>query len=155
MSKRLFLMAVLLAVLPAAAQTSEVIRGGNCMNDGRTTFGDYETFHTRETRTLPRNSFQRLSVTGAHNGGVSIEGWQGNDVELTICRFVGSDDAAKAAQRLNSINVRSTGGEIGADMPGDDNMSVHFYLKVPANLSITTSAHNGPLSLRDVQGTVS
>jgi len=154
MTRKLFLVGLLLSVLPAVAQVSEVVRGGRCNNDGSTTFSDYESFHTTETRTLPRSSFHQLNVHGAHNGGVTIQGWQGTDVELTICRFVGAENVADATRRLNSINVRSTGGEISADMPNDDNMTVHLYVKVPANISVMTDAHNGPISLRDVQGTI-
>lgn len=147
----LFVATLVLAVLPAAAQT-QVIRGGQC-EDTNNTFGDSDTWHAVETRTIPRGSFSTLAITAARNGGVQVEGWDGADVSVTVCKFAGADDEASARRKLDAIRVNISGGQISADVP-ESQASVHFYVRVPANITLSLEAHNGPLGLKNVTGTV-
>ncbi len=141
-----------LVVLPAAAQ--DVIRDSHC-GDTNTTFGNrYATWHTEEVKTIVRGTFSKLDIRAAQNGGVKVVGWDSADVEVHACKFVEAYDEGEARQRVNRISINISGGSISADMPSDSGYSVHFLVRVPANITLTAESHNGPLGIDGVTGTI-
>jgi DUF4097 and DUF4098 domain-containing protein YvlB len=53
--------------------------------------------------------------------------------------------------------MRVDGAQVSASGPSDENHKwvIHFLVNVPKGIKLALDAHNGPLDLRDVEGTVS
>jgi beta-lactamase regulating signal transducer with metallopeptidase domain len=96
----------------------------------------------------------RLDITGAENGGVTLRRGTGNTFGITVCKAAGaiSDEAAK--QMLTQIDVQERGGKVSASGPEDSDWSVDLIVTVPDNRSISVVGHNGPISVGDVNGTI-
>src|SRR5437868_3426622 len=111
------LFAGLISSLPAATQAIE--RGGHCadFDNGNTTmFGDdLPTYHSVETRTIARGA--KLTIHAAKNGGVSVQGYDGNDIEVTACKLVGAENESEAAARRSQIRINVKGGHVSAEVP--------------------------------------
>lgn len=94
-----------------------------------------------------------VNVDAGQNGGISVKGEDRSDVLVRACvqAWGATDDAARAAVAAIRIN---TSGEIKAEVPsGEKNWSVSFELRVPRSSSTSLKAHNGGISISNVEGT--
>jgi DUF4097 and DUF4098 domain-containing protein YvlB len=150
----LFRAALLLAVpWAASAQTFQTVTDDDWCHEGRSRSNAY--CEVREA-TLPADR-ETIVVDGGRNGGVSIEGWDRNEIrvraKLSVHRLEGADGAELASR----IEIE-TDGEIRADGPSsrhdEPSWSVSFELMVPrkSNLSLTTS--NGGITIVEVTGEI-
>ena len=91
-----------------------------------------------------------VGVDAGKNGGVSIKGEERTDVLVRACvqAWSTSDEAARAA--VNSIRI-NTSGTIKADS-SDENWSVSYQILVPRATNLNLKAHNGGVSISDVDG---
>jgi hypothetical protein len=86
----------------------------------------------------------KVSVT---NAPVSVEGGAAS-YSITVCK------AAELASDLEAIRVTLEDGELKATGPDHRRWMVMYHLHVPRGADLDLSAKNGPLSIRDVEGTV-
>lgn len=86
----------------------------------------------------------KLSVT---NAPVSVEGG-GSGYTITVCK------AAELASDLDAIRVTLEGNELKATGPDNRRWTVQYHLRVPRGADLDLAAKNGPLSIRDVDGTI-
>ncbi len=96
-----------------------------------------------------------LRVDGGQNGGVEIQGESRRDVviEARIQAQASSGDEARAM--LTQIRIDTSGGVIRADGPsnsGRRNWSVSFVISTPSRIDLDLRAHNGGVSVNNVQG---
>ncbi|MEQ1604250.1 MAG: DUF4097 family beta strand repeat-containing protein [Pyrinomonadaceae bacterium] len=94
-----------------------------------------------------------VNVDAGQNGGISVKGEDRGDVLVRACvqAWGTSEDAAKSAASSIRIN---TSGEIRAEGPsGDKNWSVSFEIRVPRSTNTSLKAHNGGISVSNVDGT--
>jgi hypothetical protein len=117
----------------------------NWSTDGRSSFLDL-----RESKIAATGS---VAVDSGQNGGISVRGEDRSDVLVRACvrTWGDSDEAAKAL----ASNIRiSTSGEIKAEnSTSDKNWSVSYQLLVPRATNLNLSAHNGGISISNVDGT--
>jgi hypothetical protein len=85
---------------------------------------------------------------------VRVEGWDRKEISVMACKAVPADDEAAARQRLSSIRMKIDGGNVTAEGPSEGEWSVHFLVRVPANINLELNTYNGPIDLRDVSGTI-
>jgi hypothetical protein len=141
----LALLLVALALPAAAVENSPV----DCQERFHTEYGyGAQTYYAQETRTIAKNSVSVLSLRPSHNGGVSVEGWDQPDIEVTACK------SADEQSRLGQIRMVVNGGDVTSEGPNGSGWNVHFLVRVPNGIHLTAEAHNGPLSFRHVNGTV-
>lgn len=114
-------------------------------DDLRITFnGDRGRFTTED---IAVGNPRTLKVRTSRNGGVIViggaSGWS-----VQACR------AAALASDLNDIKVAYNGNELTSDGPDEGTWTVYFIVHAPRAASLDLEAHNGPISVIDVDGTV-
>lgn len=67
---------------------------------------------------------------------------------ITVCK------AAARAADLAAIRVTLNGNELKADGPDNRRWAVQYFIEVPDGADLDLEAENGPIALRDVDGTV-
>lgn len=117
---------------------------GDC-NSNRITFDGERAAIQREE--IPASGLRSLKVSSG-NGPVSIRG--GSAWSIVACK------AAEDESLLRQISVRLSGNELQYDGPDRDDRDwvVVYYITTPRGADLTVNASNGPVSLRDVDGTV-
>ncbi|MGE0439295.1 MAG: DUF4097 domain-containing protein [Gemmatimonadales bacterium] len=135
----------LLGAAPAAAQLS-------CRDTERSSRWG-ERFCTMETRTLRAGG--TIKVLASPNGGVTVIGWDRNEIELRakITASARSDDRAEEIGR--GVRIQTSGTEIEAEGPrtGDrEGWSVSYELRVPRRSDLWVRSNNGGISVEDVSG---
>jgi len=124
----------------------------DCNNDRG---GDRNRAHFCEMREQTVSSSGMISVDASQNGGISIKGWDRNDVMVRaqVRTNAPTDDQAKDLAR--QINVQSAGPQVRAYGPPHDNersWSVSYEVFVPSRYSVNLETVNGGVSISDVTG---
>lgn len=115
-------------------------------------WNDGERVSARDLRETTISSTGRIDVDGGRNGGVSVKGEDRSDVLVRACvqAWGTSQEAAKAAVAGIRVN---TAGTIKAESSGEDNnWSVSYDIRVPRNMDVSLTAHNGGISISSVSG---
>jgi hypothetical protein len=133
-------------VLAAGAQAGErfAIYGDDCTSRNFN-WDDHEVYVEKEIidggamRSLKASvEHAPVAVTGGNPGGYSIE----------ACK------AATSPADLDAIRVTLEGGELRSTGPESRRWTVTYRIRVPHNADIDLSTSHGPLSVKDVDGTV-
>jgi hypothetical protein len=124
----------------------------NCNRDGNHFGDDLQTYTAQEQFTVPMGS-GTLQVTAAHNGGVKLIGGDGNQYEVTVCKYAGADSQSEADQILKQITAEHSSNTIGVQGPDADHWTASLIIRVPKGANMSVSAHNGPVSAKAVSGT--
>ncbi|MEP7326179.1 MAG: hypothetical protein ABI836_09545 [Gemmatimonadota bacterium] len=101
----------------------------------------------------PRKS---LGINAGTNGGVEVQAWDEPGIEVHA-RIQAWDESMSDARALaDRIVIDSTGAVLRATGPStrDGSWSVSFLVLVPRRMDIEATAHNGPVSIHDVSGTM-
>jgi hypothetical protein len=100
-----------------------------------------------------------ISVDGRSNGGVSVRGWDKSEILIRaqVQTWAKTDDEARAL--AEQVQVEVNGNVIsssGPAMQGRDRRgwAVSFEVFVPHAYDLSLKAHNGGISVRDVQGRI-
>lgn len=140
------------AMLNSSMAWSDWRDNATCPDGSETNFGDdYRTYTAVEEHTL-QAGISSVYVHGVPNGGVSVRGWDRNEVQVTACKYVGAENDAAGQQQLSAIQVQINGGDVtamGPDRSEDQHWTVHFLVRAPRNVSFRLETRNGPLSIRD------
>ena len=146
----LTLTAILCLSCAALAQRQE--RGMTCDNNwsGR---GDGQR-HC-EIKELPLAASGIVKVDGRQNGGVSVKGWDRNDI-LVRARIEAQAPTESEAHALgNQVRIETAGANIYADGPQSRDKSwwsVSYEVFVPRRSDLDLKAHNGGISINGVGG---
>ena len=105
--------------------------------------------------TIPAMS--SLSADGGVNGGMTVKGWQKNEVlvRARVQTQAETDDRAKAIAR--QVIIHTGGGRILADGPSPghhENWSVSYEIFVPQKTDLNLRAHNGGIHISDIRGQI-
>jgi DUF4097 and DUF4098 domain-containing protein YvlB len=94
-----------------------------------------------------------LEVNATPNGGISVRGWERNEIQLRARVTANAETQQDADALAADVRVLTDGGRIRSEgrRNQDGGWSVSFELMVPArhNLELTTT--NGGISVKDVQ----
>jgi len=135
--------------------------GDDCATHFRINSDDRAVARGEEERTLDPATFKTLTLDPGHNCGVLLRGWDQKTVKVKVCKAGLGDNDTQAKNALGSIRMEYGTGSVRANAPGDmddnadHNTWVHFIVQVPANTSVDMTTYNGPLSVRDVTGSIS
>jgi len=113
--------------------------------------GEHEVAAAEETLAPVSN---QLRVTAPRNGGAWVSGGQGGAFEVRACKYGMGTDRADAESALASIRIDQTGGELTARGGDSERWLVHFIVRAPRGASTTVETTNGPISIRNVEGTL-
>ncbi|MBD0328232.1 MAG: hypothetical protein ICV68_17565, partial [Pyrinomonadaceae bacterium] len=98
-----------------------------------------------------------LNVDGRQNGGISVKGWERNEI---LVRYRIQTQAATQAEADNlaaQIRVATAGGQVRAEGPeqkGQAHWSVSYEIFVPHQSNLSLNTHNGGISINDVRGQI-
>jgi DUF4097 and DUF4098 domain-containing protein YvlB len=152
------LIAVLLAFLclastPHFAQRSEKEeRGLNCNQNWNS---DRASHCVIKEQTIPASG--AIDVDGKKNGGVSVKGWDRNEIFIRSQIQTWANTEAEAQAVATQIRIETAGGKIHAEGPameGRQGWAVSYEIFVPRNTNLSLKAHNGGIGIADVRGQV-
>jgi DUF4097 and DUF4098 domain-containing protein YvlB len=96
-----------------------------------------------------------ISVDAGKNGGVSVKGWDRNEVLVRAQVQAAASTKAAAEQLGKEVRIETAGLRIhaeGPDQNSDSHWSVSYDVFVPRRSDLSLQAHNGGISISDVTG---
>jgi DUF4097 and DUF4098 domain-containing protein YvlB len=96
-----------------------------------------------------------VSVDGRQNGGVSVKGWDRNEILARARIQTAAPTQAEADALAQQITIETAGAKIFANGPEnrrDSYWSVSYEVFVPRRTDLSLTAHNGGIAISDVQG---
>jgi DUF4097 and DUF4098 domain-containing protein YvlB len=96
-----------------------------------------------------------ISVDGRQNGGVSVKGWDRNEILARTRIQTAAPTQAEADALAQQITIQTAGAKIFANGPEnrrDYYWSVSYEVFVPRRSDLSLTAHNGGIAISDVQG---
>ena len=98
-----------------------------------------------------------ITVDGKQNGGISIKGWERNEVLVRSRIQTQAPTQAEADQLAKEVRVETAGLSIHAEGPqtrDDYQWYVSYEIFVPRRSDLSLQAHNGGISISDVSGRI-
>ncbi|HEX9501612.1 MAG TPA: DUF4097 family beta strand repeat-containing protein [Thermoanaerobaculia bacterium] len=112
----------------------------------RMTFDDRPAVRAEEM--LPVGNLRSLNIRAPQNGGIYVIGSTSGGYEVKACK------AAAFQEDLNQIRARVSGNAIITDGPAASDWVVYYLVRAPRGATLDLESQNGPISLREVNGTV-
>ncbi len=98
-----------------------------------------------------------IAIDGRQNGGVSVKGWDKNEVLVRARVQTAAPTEAEAGQLAQQIRIETSGAKIFANGPEnrrDYHWSVSYEVFVPRRADISAETKNGGISIADVNGKI-
>lgn len=98
-----------------------------------------------------------INVDGRQNGGISIKGWERNDVLVRYRIRTQAETQAEADNLASQIRVTIAGGQIRAEGPEQGRQAhwdVGYEIFVPRQTDLALQTLNGGISISDVRGRI-
>ena len=99
-----------------------------------------------------------LAVDGRENGGVTVHGWDKNQMHVTAMVQTQDESEAEARDLAKQITIRSDGGELRAEGPRrtgrNQSWSVSYEVWAPRHTDLRLTASNGGLAVDAVDARV-
>lgn len=113
---------------------------------------DYERHCEVRDSTMPAGP---LNVDAGQNGGVSVEGWDRNEIRVRAIVQTSARDAGAARQLAGQVQVQAGGGRVYATGPENGRRewwSVSYRINVPRKNDLDLRASNGGITIVGVNG---
>ena len=149
-------MALCLAAVAAVAQTDNPRYSLSCRNQD-TSYDDSRGRHCEVKEQTIAAVSGTLDVDGMRNGGISVKGWERNEILVRSLIQTQAATQAEADSLASQVRVTTAGGEIRADGPEQRNnshWSVSYEIFVPRQSNLALRTHNGGISITDVRGRI-
>jgi hypothetical protein len=98
-----------------------------------------------------------ISIDGRQNGGVSVKGWDQNQVLVRARVQTGAPTAEEAKSLAGQIRIETSGAKIFASGPEgrrDYNWNVSYEVFVPRRADLSVETQNGGIAIADVNGRI-
>lgn len=98
-----------------------------------------------------------ISVDGRRNGGISIKGWDRNELLVRARIQTRAATESEAAELLKQVRIETSGAKIYAEGPQprkDYNWDVSYEVFVPKRSDVSLITHNGGISILEVNGRI-
>ncbi|HYM62299.1 MAG TPA: hypothetical protein VEZ11_15560, partial [Thermoanaerobaculia bacterium] len=102
----------------------------------------------RAEETVPAAGLRSLRVHSDRHGGVHVIGWDQSQYAITACK------AAASTAGLAAIQPSLSGNDLTVKGPDSEDWMTIFIIHTPNNATLDIDTTNGPISFRDVVGTV-
>lgn len=106
-------------------------------------------------QTLPAGG--AITVDGKTNGGISIKGWERNDILVRAKIETRAPTQTEADQLAQQVRIETAALNIRAEGPesrDDYQWYVSYEIFVPRRSDLSLQAHNGGISITDVNGRI-
>jgi DUF4097 and DUF4098 domain-containing protein YvlB len=148
--------ALCLAASAVAAQTDDSRYSLRC-RDQDSSYNDSRARHC-EVKEQTLATVATLDVDGMQNGGISVKGWERNDILVRYRIQAQAATQAEADNLASQVRVTTAGGQVRAEGPEpvrNANWDVGYEIFVPRQSNLSLRAHNGGISISDVSGRIS
>jgi len=125
-------------------------RDNNCYNDRLVS-----NCEIREQTLAPSGG--AISIDGRQNGGISVKGWDQNQILVRARVQAGAPTAAEAEALGKQVRIETSGAKIHATGPEgrrDYNWDVSYEVFVPRRADLSIETHNGGIAIADVNGRI-
>jgi DUF4097 and DUF4098 domain-containing protein YvlB len=98
-----------------------------------------------------------ITVDGRKNGGVTVKGWDRNEILVRAKIQTWADTDAEAQALAGQIRIETGGANIHAEGPetkDHQGWAVSFEVSAPRNSNLSLKAHNGGIGVSDVRGQI-
>lgn len=98
-----------------------------------------------------------LAIDGGQNGGVTVEGWEGNEVRVRARVWATARDSERAEEIVDDVRLSMRGGDLGASGPDTgrrESWGVNWEVMVPRSTDLEIETMNGGIRLQDVRGDI-
>ena len=98
-----------------------------------------------------------IGIDGRQNGGVSVKGWDQNQIQVRARVQTGAPTEAEARALAQQIKIETGGSKIFASGPESRknyHWSVSYEVFVPRRTDLSVETHNGGISIADVNGKI-
>ena len=109
----------------------------------------------REQTLAPSGS--TIGIDGRQNGGVSVKGWDQNQVLVRARVQTKAPTAAEAEALSKEIRIETSGAKIFASGPEnrrDSHWDVSYEVFVPRRSDVSIETHNGGIAISEVNGRI-
>jgi hypothetical protein len=136
-----------------AAQSSPSSRfPDNCNRYGRD-----DRAHFCEERNLAMPATQSLTVDGRANGGVTVHGWDRNQIQVVAMVQTTAQSEGDAQSLARQVNVVANGSDVHSDGPrthGAESWSVSYEVWAPRGTNLALRSTNGGLAVDAMNATL-
>ena len=98
-----------------------------------------------------------IAIDGRQNGGVSVKGWDQNQVLVRARVQTGAPTEAEAAALSKEIRIETSGAKIFASGPENRqnyHWDVSYEVFVPRRADLSIETHNGGIAISEVNGRI-
>jgi hypothetical protein len=98
-----------------------------------------------------------IAIDGRQNGGVSVKGWDQNQVLVRARVQTGAPTAAEAQALGQQVRIETGGSKIFASGPENRenfHWDVSYEIFVPRRTDLSVETHNGGIAIADVNGRI-
>lgn len=98
-----------------------------------------------------------IAIDGRQNGGVSVKGWDQNQLLLRARVQTGAPTSAEAEALAKEIRIETSGAKIYASGPEnrrDYHWDVSYEVFVPRRADLSIETHNGGIAISEVNGRI-
>jgi hypothetical protein len=95
-----------------------------------------------------------LTVDGKKNGGISVKGENRSDILVRACVQTWAATESEANNLAKSLRIETSGTVRAEGLEDEKNWGVSYQILVPRNTNLKLTAHNGGISISDVEGTL-
>jgi hypothetical protein len=145
--------AALLCARPAAGQTDPDRWLAECREADRGNRGE----HHCEVRTFDLAATGSLDVDASPNGGITVTGWDRNQVQVVALVRANARTLADAEALAREVEVQAEPGSVHTEGPrtrGRTGWSVSYQIRVPNRTDLDAESTNGGIDVSDVGGEI-
>ena len=107
-----------------------------------------------DTRDFTMAAVKALSVDGRENGGITVHGWDKNEIHVVAMIQAHAETDAEANAMAKEVTIASNGGDLRASGPSRNNRheswSVSYEIWAPRHTDLGLNASNGGISVDGV-----
>lgn len=110
-----------------------------------------------EVRTTTVAATGRIAVDAGTNGGVEVQGWDRDEVEVRARVWANARSEERAREIAEAVTLRVESGRIVADGPDTgrrEGWGVSYRISVPHRTDLEIETHNGGVDVADVTGDI-
>ncbi len=103
------------------------------------------------------SSGSAIAIDGKQNGGISVKGWDQNQILVRARVQTGAPTAAEAQALGQQVRIETSGAKIFASGPENRqnyHWDVSYEVFVPRRADLSLETHNGGIAIADVNGRI-
>jgi hypothetical protein len=133
----------------SAAHIEEAL-AASC-SDLQVRFNHHDTLMRSEELSISPAEAPTLRVRAESHGSLEVQGWDQANYSVTLCKATEAGQDAEAT--LAQIHLHFQNGELSiSNTHSSDRWSAHLLIRAPKAASMDLVAHNGPMTLRRLDG---